>query len=42
LSSNDTRMAITICYSADDPKMMIQVLSRSWTYQLVCHQLVLG
>ncbi len=29
LSSNDTRMAITICYSADDPKMMIQVLSRS-------------
>jgi hypothetical protein len=29
LSSNDTSMAITICYPADDPKMMIQVLSRS-------------
>ncbi len=29
LSSNDTSMAITIYYPADDPKMMIQVLSRS-------------
>jgi hypothetical protein len=29
LSSNDTGMAITIRYPADDPKMMIQVLSRS-------------
>ncbi len=29
LSSNDTSMAITVCYPADDPKMMIQVLSRS-------------
>ncbi len=29
LSGNDTGMAITICYPADDPKMMIQVLSRS-------------
>ncbi len=28
-SSNDTGLAITICYPADDPKMMIQVLSRS-------------
>ncbi len=28
-SCNDASMAITICYSADDPKMMIQVLSRS-------------
>jgi hypothetical protein len=29
MSSNDRGMAITICYPADDPKMMIQVLSRS-------------
>jgi predicted TPR repeat methyltransferase len=29
LSSNDTSMVITICYPANDPKMMIQVLSRS-------------
>jgi hypothetical protein len=29
LSSNDTGMAIRICYPADDQKMMIQVLSRS-------------
>ncbi len=29
LSSNDTGMAITIRFPADDPKMMIQVLSRS-------------
>jgi hypothetical protein len=29
LSSSDTSMGITICYPADDPKMMIQVLSRS-------------
>jgi hypothetical protein len=42
LSSNDTGMAITICYPADDQKMMIQVLSRSRTSQLVCRQLVLG
>ncbi len=29
LSSDDTSMGIRICYPADDPKMMVQVLPRS-------------